>query len=78
MAGVDGGSTRPPVRDPAEARLLLRLRALAIGVFLVLVCIVVLAVVAGRQVGDVFFATLIGALLAMFGIETIARFSGGR
>jgi hypothetical protein len=75
VAGTDGGT---PARDPSEQKLLGRLRAISIVVVLVLVVLVVIAQVAGRPVGDVFFATLLGAFLALFGFETIARLPGGK
>lgn len=76
MAGADGASAQSP-RDPEE-NLLRRLRAIAIIGMLLLVLIAGLVQVSGHPVGDVFFATAGGILLALFGIETIARLPGSR
>lgn len=78
MAAANG-FPQPP-RDPAEAKLLGRLRVISIAVILALIFLLVVADTLGRllispdfHVGDVIFATLMGALVTLLGIETIAR-----
>lgn len=81
MAAANG-LPQPP-RDPAETKLLRRLRAISIIVILVLVAALASLDALGRllispdfHVGDVIFATLMGALVTLLGIETIARKQG--
>lgn len=82
MAGSDNGSGRPG-RDPAEQRLLFRLRIISGAVVLMLITFLAIADSLGRlfiapdfHVGDVIFATLMGALVALLGIEIAARSIG--
>lgn len=82
MAGGDGG--KHP-RDADEQKLLGRLRAISIVVVLGLVALLAVVDVVGRllispdfHVGDVIFLALVGALMTLLGLESIARVAGGR
>lgn len=78
VGGTDGKLTPPPVRDPGEARLLFRVRVIATVVILVLVAILVLAPVLIRdfRASEIVFASLLGALLLLLGVEGIKLFGG--
>lgn len=80
MAGDD---RHAPHRDPSEERLLKRLRLICIGVVLGLIVLQVVADTLGRlffnaefHSSELILGSLIGALLALFGIETLTRFPG--
>lgn len=76
MSGSDDRVGEPLPSDPLEERLRRRLRVIAGATFLVL--IVVLALVdtfgrpAGLQVSELFFGSIMGALLLILGVE-VAR-----
>jgi hypothetical protein len=70
-------------RDPAEERLLRRLRLIAGGVILVMIVLLVTVDTLGRlyvdpnfHASELFLGTLIGALLLLLGIEGVARLPG--
>lgn len=77
MAGDDAH------RDPAEERLLRRLRLIAGGVILTMIVLLVVVDTLGRLLVDpgfhaseLFLGTLIGALLLLLGIEGVSRLPG--
>ena len=79
MAGDD---IRVP-RDPAEEKLLRRLRLIAGIVILVMIVLLVVADTLGRllispdfHASELILGTLIGALLLLLGIETVNRLPG--
>lgn len=72
-------------RDPAEERLLFRLRIAAGVVVLMMLVLIVVSDVLGRFVssdyrggGELFFGTLVGALMLLIGLEGAVRLPGGR
>lgn len=80
MAGSDHHSPR---RDPSEDRLLRRLRYISIGVVLGIIALQVVADTLGRlflnaefHSNELIVGTMVGALLALFGIEGITRLGG--
>lgn len=83
VTGANEEKPAPSPREPAEARLLGRLRLLAGAVILVLIAFLAFVDALGRllidptfHVGDVMVGTLVGALLLLLGIETIIRIPG--
>ena len=77
------GDERNAPRDPAEERLLRRLRLLAGIVILVMIVLLVVADTLGRllispdfHASELILGTLIGALLLLLGIETVNRLPG--
>ncbi len=69
-----------PNRDPAEERLLRRLRLIAASVVLVMIVLLVTVDTLGRlfvdpnfHASELFLGTLIGALLLLLGIEGVSR-----
>jgi len=70
-------------RDPAEEKLLRRLRLIAGGVILTMIVLIVVVDTLGRLLVDpafhaseLFLGTLIGALLLLLGIEGVSRLPG--
>lgn len=83
MAGSDVDPPKTP--DPAEERLLRRLRLIAGYVIVAMIVLLVTVDTLGRLLIDrdfhsseLFLGTLIGALLLLAGIETVNRLPGGR
>lgn len=79
MAGDD----RETPRDPAEERLLRRLRLIAGGVILIMIALLVMVDTLGRlfvdpnfHASELILGTLIGALLLLLGIEGVSRIPG--
>jgi hypothetical protein len=79
MAGDD----RETPRDPAEERLLRRLRLIAGGVILTMIALLVMVDTLGRlfvdpsfHASELILGTLIGALLLLLGIEGVSRIPG--
>jgi hypothetical protein len=82
MAGDEQGAARP---DPAEERLLRRLRIVAGFVILGLIVLLATVDTLGRllidrdfHASEVILGTLIGALLVLAGLETVTRLPGGK
>lgn len=78
-----GDETPGQHRDPAEERLLRRLRLIAGGVILTMIVLIVVVDTLGRLLVDpsfhaseLFLGTLIGALLLLLGIEGVSRLPG--
>ena len=74
-----------PTRDPAEERLLRRLRLIAGAVILTMIVLLVTVDTLGRllldptfHASELFLGTLIGALLLLLGIEGVSRLPGGK
>lgn len=72
-----------PAEDPGEARLRARFRIVAAVVILALIVLLVVVSAFGPFVSRDFhgidtpvFATLVGALMLLLGVETLARISG--
>ncbi len=81
MAGDEGQGS--PQRDPAEERLLRRLRLIAGSVILLMIVLLVVVDTLGRlfidptfRASELFLGTLIGALLLLLGVEGISRLPG--
>ena len=79
MAGDEHGTRR----DPAEERLLRRLRLIAGGVILTMIALLVMVDTLGRlfidpnfHASELILGTLIGALLLLLGIEGVSRIPG--
>lgn len=69
--------------DPAEERLLRRLRLIAIGVILTMIVLVVTVDTFGRlfidpafHASELFLGTLIGAMTLLLGVEGVTRIPG--
>lgn len=69
--------------DPAEERLLHRLRLIASGVILTMIVLVVSVDTLGRllldptfHASELFLGTLIGALMLLLGVEGVTRLPG--
>lgn len=83
MAGDEPRSALPG--DPAEERLLRRLRFIAGVVILVMIVLLVVVDTFGRlfispdfHASELFLGTLIGALLLLLGIEGLNRLPGAK
>lgn len=81
MAGGDQGRLPP---DPAEERLLRRLRLISGFVILAMIVLLATADTFGRllispdfHASELILGTLVGALLLLLGIETVNRLPGG-
>lgn len=80
MAGNEG-----PQSDPAEEKLLRRLRLIAGSVIIVLIILLVVADTLGRllvsrefHASELILGTLIAALMVLLGIEGLNRLPGGK
>ena len=82
MAGDERGGD--PAIDVTEERLLSRLRRISVGVILLMVVLLVVVDTIGRllvpgfHASELFFGTLVGALLMLLGIEGITKLPGLR
>ena len=73
----------PTRHDPAEERLLRRLRFIAVGVILTMIVLVVTVDTLGRllidpnfHASELFLGTLIGSMVALLGVEGVTRLPG--
>lgn len=78
------GDPKEPIKDPAEERVLKRLRILAGGVILSMIALLVVVDTLGRlyvdpefHASELFLGTLIGALVLILGIEGLRGISKG-
>lgn len=78
MAG-DPKLSAPKPRDPSEERLLFRVRVVSAVIIVVLIVIIVLgpAFAPAYRTSEIVFASLLGALLILLGVEGITRLPFG-
>ena len=76
---MDGNDQPSRNTDPTEDRLLQRLRRITVGVMVLMVVLLVVSDTFGRLVdpafhaSELYFGTLVGAILVLLGVEGISR-----